>query len=181
MTQWLSGSLVYSLLCKLFVLLKNSFKRIEDAVVKLNRHSSVYRFYNFMVDSSEKELHIKKSLFYKAVAWLGGLLKKVAAGLNRFFRIQLESSFFCKVIKDTGKGFHENPYVLSGLLLAGVFVSYTAATLLRGHAGTVNVSVMAVLLAAAAIFLLLKDKIKNVICGSLSYKLLIMIIKEVLP
>lgn len=173
--------MVYSLLYRLLMLLKNFFKRIADTFVKLNKYSLVYRFYKFMINSSEKEPHIKKSLFYKVMALLGGLLKKAAVWLKGFFRRQAESSIFWKLVKDVDHGFRENPYVLSGLLTAGFFVAYTAAAILRGNTGKLSLGIIAVLFTAAATLLLVREKLKDIICASLSYKVIKMAMKAVSP
>lgn len=181
MKEWLSGSLVYSLLYRLFELLKRFCRRIADRFARLGKYSLVYRFYKFLVNDTGKGTNMDKSVFFRAASRFGRLLKRVAAWLNGFFRLQAENSISWKLIKDVDREFCENPYVLSGLLTAGFFVAYTAAAILRGNTGTMSLAVMAVLFITAAILLLLKDKIKDIICASVSYKLIKMIMKAVSP
>lgn len=177
MGDWLSGSVVYSLLYRLFEHLKRFCRRISDGFSRLNKHSVVYRLYKWLVNDKEKGTNMGKSGFFKAAAWFGKLLKKAASKLNGFFRVQAQSSILWKLIKDIDRGFHENPYVLSGLLVAGFFTSYTLAVLIRGNMGKMSLAVMVVLFMAAAALLLLREKIKDIICASVSYRLVKMIIK----
>lgn len=181
MKQWLSGSLTYSAFHKLFVLLRTALKKIGSAAARLCRGSVLEKLYNGSITFLEKEPHIRQSLFYKALTWFGGKLKKAAAVLNGFFRLQFEHSLFWKIIKDTDNEFHANPYVLSGLVFAGAFVSYSAAIVLRGTVGTKSLVIAAVLFVTSVVLLFVKDKIKNIICGSLLYKLIVLAVKAVLP
>lgn len=181
MKEWLSGSLVYSLLYRIFELLKRFCGKIAGTVARLNKYSLVYRFYKFLVNDTGKGTNMEKSVFFKAAAWFGRLLKKTAASLNAFFRLQAESSIFWKLIRDIDRGFHENPYFSSGLLSAGFFTAYAGASMIRGKIGTAQAAIMVVLFTAAAILLLFREKIRDIIYASKSYKLIKMIIKAVSP
>ncbi|MEN6316141.1 MAG: hypothetical protein ABFD25_18060 [Clostridiaceae bacterium] len=177
MKEWLSGSIVYSLFYRLFELLKRFAGIISDGFSRLNQHSVVYRLYKWLVNDKDKSTNMKKSGFFKAASSFGRLLKKAASKLNGFFGMQARSSIFWMLIKDMDRGFCENPYVLSGLLAAGFFTSYTLAVLIRGNIGKMSLAIMAVLFIAAAVLLLLRGKIKDIICASVSYRLIKMIIK----
>ncbi len=170
MKQWLKNSSTYTLICGCCKCARILTPRVIDGMTFLYRGSILKRLNKHFEYFLEKETQSKKSILYKSISKIGIRLNRLAAGFKCFFKIQLDNSFIWKVIKETDRQCQKSPFFVSGLFLAGVFVSYTAAILWRGLSGTLHISLAGALFVISAMLIILKDNIKKVICESITYK-----------
>ncbi len=148
MQQMLEGSLVYNLTKKLLNISKAAFEKASRTFGKLSEGSILKKVINRGRVFLDKESNLEKSVFFKVMSHTGCVLRRMAQGLNSFFKRQLDNSFFWKAVKFIGKGFREKPYIFLPVTVAA-FAGIAAATSFK-----LSVALLAFIVAA---YLILKD------------------------